>query len=68
LRGSTGKWLKKSGDRSRLKKKRNSTGPCWANIWQKLFMDGGIRSTKGKERGDGRKTGPNGNIPQDEES
>jgi len=31
-------------------------------------MGGAIRSTKEKERKNGRKTGPNGNIPWDEES
>ena len=62
------KQSKKSGDKSRSKKRRNSIEPCWANIQQNLCIVGGTESTKGKGRRDGRKIGPNGNISWDEES
>ena len=63
-----GKRTKKSGDRSRLKKKGSLTGGCQEGIWQNSFMDGKTRSTKGRGRDGGTKIGPNRNIPRDEES
>ena len=63
-----GKKTKKLGDRSRLKKRRNSIGGCWKGTRQNSSTDGGTESMKGRGKGDGTRTGPNGNIPRDEES
>ena len=63
-----GKRTKKSGNRSRSKKRRSSIGGCQESTWQNSSTDRGIGSTKGKEREDGTKIGPDGKIPQDEES
>ena len=62
------KRTKKLGDRSRLKKKGYSTEGYQKGTQQNSSTDGGIGSTRGREKGDGTKIGPNGNIPWDEES
>ena len=67
MRGSTGKRLKKLGDRSRSKKGRNLTKGYLEDI-QNSSTDGETESTRERERKDGTKIGPNGNIPWDEES
>jgi len=63
-----GKRAKKLGDRSRSKKRRSLTGGYWEGTWQNSSTDGEIGSTKGRGKRDGMRTGPNGSIPQDEES
>jgi len=63
-----GKRTKKSGDRSRLKKRRSSTEGYLEGIQQNSSTDRKTRSMRGREKGDGTKTGLNENIPWDEES
>ena len=63
-----GKRTKKLGDRSRSKKKKSLTGDYPGSIQRNSSTDGRTRSTRGREKGDGTKIGPNGNIPRDEES
>jgi len=60
--------MKKSGDRRRLKKRRSSTGDYQEDIWQNSSMDREIGSTRGREKEDGTKIGPDGNISWDEKS
>ena len=60
--------MKKSGDRSRSKKRGNLTGGYQEDIWQNSSMDGETGNTRGREKEDGTKTSPNGNIPRDEKS
>ena len=60
--------MKKSGNRSRLKKRGSLTGGYQRDIWRNSSTDGETGSMKGREKGDGTKIGPNGNIPRDEES
>jgi len=66
LKESTGKRLRKLGDKSRLKKRRSLTEGYQGDTPQNSSTDGEIGSTRG--RGDGMKNGPNGNIPWGEES
>ena len=63
-----GKKTKKSGDRSRSKKRKSLIGDYQGNTRRNSSTDGGTGSTKGKGRGAGMKIGPDGNIPWDEES
>jgi len=37
-------------------------------IWQNSSTDRGIGNMRGREKGDGTRTGQNGNIPWDKES
>jgi len=62
------KVTKKLGDRSRLKKRGNSTEGYQEGTQQNSSTDGGIGSTRERERNNGTKIGPDGNIPWDEES
>ena len=68
MRGSMGKRTEKSGDRSRLKKRRSLTRGYQGDIWQNSSTDREIENTKGREKGDKTKIGQDGNIPQDGES
>ena len=63
-----GKRTKKSGNRSRSKKRRSLTEDYQEGTWRNSSTDGGTGSTKEKEKGDRTRIGPNGNIPQDKES
>ena len=63
LKESTGKRPKKLDDRSRLKKKRSLTEDYQRDTQRSSSMDGGTGSTREREREDGTKLGPDGNIP-----
>ena len=62
MRGSTGKRLKNSGDRSRKKKKRNLVGNYLESSWQNYYTAGGRKDMKKKEKGDRMKIGINEKI------
>ena len=58
------KYNKKKKKRTKMYSQENYQG----GLWQKYCRDGLIRSIRDKEKKDGRKTGDNGKIPQNEKT
>jgi len=63
-----GKRKKNLGDKSWKKKRRNLVRNYQGSLWLNYYMVGEEKNMKGKERGDGMRTGTNGKIPQDKKS
>jgi len=63
LRRSIARRPKKYSNRKRKRTKRYSQENYQGVLWLKYYGDGLTRSTKGKGRKNGRKTGDNGKIP-----
>jgi len=63
-----GKRTKKLGDKSRSKKIKTLIGDYQGSTRRNSSTDGETGSMRERERRDGTKTGPDGSIPQDEET
>jgi len=58
---------KNLGNRNRKKKRRNFVKNYLENLWPNYFMDRNKKGMRRKGKKDGKETGVNGKIPQNEE-